>query len=91
MKKITVKFLITLTIFVILVWSSNTLSASAYVTIKEVKSNEIVVKSSSEENQTIKIHSSLQNLIFEDEHYYIEYTKKRWGKAKLNHIELATQ
>lgn len=87
MKKNIIKIVITLVIFSILVWSSNTTYTSSKVLIKEVGLNEIVVETSTQGNQVIKIHSTLQHLIFENKNYYIKYTKKRWGKPTLDHIE----
>lgn len=87
MKKNILKIIITLVVFSVLVWSSRTTSTSSTVVIKEVGVNEIVVETSNQGNQVIKIHSTLQHLIFEDKRYYIKYTKKRWGKPTLDYIE----
>lgn len=87
MKRILITLIIAIIIFFGFVWVSMTSSTAEVVVLKEIKNGEIVVQNYSGEIKTIKAPQIIMKLLHENNEYFIQYNKRRWGKPVLKKIE----
>lgn len=83
------KLLLVLSVLLVIsiVWDSKTTTIGAIVVLKEKKPGEITVQDLNGKTKSIASPKIIEELIQEDEEYFVQYRQKRWRRPILQKIE----
>ncbi|QYR22751.1 hypothetical protein KZ483_07350 [Paenibacillus sp. sptzw28] len=82
--------IITLLVFGLIVYLSNTEHTGQMVTMEKVSETNIIVADYSGKSVIVTLPTGFSGTIYEGQEYFIEYTTKRWQQPKLMSIKPIT-